>query len=96
MTIATTVQWAFKHARDEDRSFLTALFWAVEDLRQDALYASHKAGVPALLLADLGELPGLMGQAEYVYKTQWFEFLREGAIGVLIREMNLLAESEWD
>jgi hypothetical protein len=95
MTIANTVRYAFKAARDDGRSALVALLWAALDLRQDAVVAGYDAGLPPLLLADLSDLPGLMGRAEYACKTQWFDFLKTGAIGDLLWQMNHEAWRDW-
>jgi hypothetical protein len=83
-----TIKSAFKAARYQEQSFLTAVAWAITDLRLEIDQALFDAGVPALLLIDVRGLPDCLGRAEYVLKTQWPELLDIDGITSLLREMN--------
>lgn len=95
MSIASIARLAFTVARAQGHSPLVGLWWAILDLRASAYEAAYVAGLPPLLLADVGELPDLMGRAEYALKTPWYIFLREGAIGDLLWQINDEAARDW-
>ena len=96
MTIVSTIRFALKLAEAQQRSVLSGLAWAVRDLRLDAIEAAYVGGVPPLLLADVSDLGSLLGRAEYACKTEWFDFLRHGAIGDLLWQMNHEAGQDWN
>jgi hypothetical protein len=95
MSILSTARFAIGMAKAQRQSFLSGLFWAAMDLRAEAFEAAYVAGLPPLLLADVSELPGLLGRAEYACKTQWFDFIKAGAIGDLLWQMNHEASQDW-
>lgn len=84
---------AFKAAAHFEESNLTAIIWAFQDLRGETIGLAYEAGFPALLLVEVKDLPRLIGRAEYATKTQWPEYVRQGAIGALIRNVNQEAQS---
>ena len=95
MPIASTVRFALAMAKAQGRPAIAGLIDALKDLRLEAIEAGFCAGVPPLLLADLQDLPGLIGRAEYCLKTPWQELLAEGSLGALIRESNVQARQDW-
>jgi hypothetical protein len=92
--VSRSFKSAFKSAAYFDESALTAFSWFIQDLRGETIGLAYEAGFPALLLVEVKDLPRLIGRAEYATKTQWFEYVREGAIDALIRNVNREAQ-EW-
>ena len=90
--VRSSFRSALKSAAYFDESTLTALSWFVQDLRGETIGLAFEAGFPALLLVEVKDLPRMIGRAEYATKTQWFEYVRDGAIGALIRETNREAQ----
>lgn len=90
--VSNALKSSFRAAAHFDESALTALLWAAQDLRGETIGLAFEAGFPALLLVEVKDLPRLIGRAEYATKTQWFEYVRDGAIGALIRETNREAQ----
>lgn len=95
MTIASTVRFALKMAEAQGRPAAAGLIDALKDLRLEAIEAGFCAGIPPLLLADLQDLPGLIGRAEYCLKTPWQELVAEGALWALIDQANHEAWRDW-
>lgn len=95
MTIASTVRFALAMAKAQGRPALAGWADALSDLRLEAIEAAFCAGLPPLLLADLADLPGLIGRAEYCLKTPWQELVAEGALWALISEANHEARKDW-
>lgn len=91
-----TIKSALKAARCQEQGPLTAALWVAEALREDAIEAAYNAKMPPLLLANVSELPSLIGRAEYALKTPWYVFLREGAILDLLWQVNHEAARDWD
>lgn len=90
--VSNSFRSAMKSAAYFDESTLTAISWFAQDLRGETIGLAYEAGFPALLLVEVEDLPRLIGRAEYATKTQWPEYIRQGAIGALIRNVNQEAQ----
>jgi hypothetical protein len=73
---------------------MNSLIAALSAAREDALWALLQAGVPALALVEVDQIPGLLEGVCYEYKTPPLGWLPDG-IPLLLREMEAGAREYW-